>query len=162
MLDLALAFLSVTFLPWVLRHTRLAISTHSQAGQGFVWVQKNVPGLLFDGAISLLQILGKMMLASLPDRRLTSAAAWTCTNLSPNAAVLLVYFGQLAWQVQVLHPQGSYAALDSNGGSLARFQLLARASTAGSSNVDDEPGAPYRWTLPLNNTGRLSTHEELL
>ena len=70
------------------------------------------------------------------------------------AAVLLLYFGQLAWQVQVLHPQGYYRVLDSNNGSPARFQLTQRASTEDEGTVIvGGPGQPFRWILPVDTTG---------
>ena len=68
--------------------------------------------------------------------------------------MLLLYFGQLAWQVQVLHPQGYYRVLDSNDGSPARFQLLQRASTEDEGTVIvGGPGQPFRWVLPVDITG---------
>lgn len=68
--------------------------------------------------------------------------------------MLLLYFGQLAWQVQVLHPQGYYRVLDSNNGSPARFQLMQRASTEDEGTVIvGGPGQPFRWILPVDITG---------
>ena len=63
-----------------------------------------------------------------------------------------MYILQVSFQALKLRPDASYNALDSNNGSPARFQLLARQSTISSDPLSGHDLA-NRWVLAQDGTG---------
>ena len=63
-----------------------------------------------------------------------------------------MYILQVSFQALKLRPETSYNALDSNNGSPARFQLLARQSPISSEPLSGHDLA-NRWMLAQDGTG---------
>ena len=63
-----------------------------------------------------------------------------------------MYILQVSFQALKLRPEASYKILDSNNGSPARFQLLARQSPVSSEPLSGHDPA-HRWMLPQDGTG---------